>query len=154
MGKSSEQIMIDNKEISGNFLPKNDPRIADASRELAKSSKEELTVQLDDGSSLALPKMVKALLLNILTELSEGNMVNIVPIHAELTTQEAANYLNVSRPFLVKLLQSGKLPFHKIGSHRRIKYEDLIAFMKEQEISRNKAMQELADQAQELGMGY
>ncbi len=146
--------MINENNIGGNLLHANDSRIANASRELSKSSDEELKVQLDDGSTLALPKMVKELLLNILTELSEGNMVNIVPIHAELTTQEAANYLNVSRPYLIKLLQDGKLAFHKTGSHRRIKYRDLTQFIKTQEGLREKAMQDLANQAQELDMGY
>lgn len=146
--------MINENNIDGNLLPANDSRIANASRELSKSSDEELKVQLDDGSTLALPKMVKELLLNILTELSEGNMVNIVPIHAELTTQEAANYLNVSRPYLIKLLQDGKLAFHKTGSHRRIKYRDLTQFIETQEGLREKAMQDLANQAQELDMGY
>ncbi len=144
-----------NKNIEGgDSSPNNDSNIQEASRQLSQSKSDELKVQLDDGSILALPNMVKTLFQSILTELSEGNMVNIVPIHAELTTQEAANYLNVSRPYLVKLLHDGKLPFHKIGSHRRIKYEDLKLFIAKQEKQRLQSMQELADQAQELDMGY
>lgn len=146
--------MIDGKIEGGDLLPNNDSRIADASRELAKSSSDELTVQLDDGSSLALPKMVKELLMNILTQLSDGNMVSIVPVHAELTTQEAANLLNVSRPYVVKLLEEGGLPFHKTGSHRRIKYLDLKSYMNNREITRMATMDDLARSAQELDMGY
>ena len=146
--------MSDSEIDSGSSLPDNDSRIADASRALAKSASEELTVQLDDGSPLVLPKMLKELLLTILTELSDGNMVDIVPVHAELTTQEAANLLNVSRPYLVNLLEEDKLPFHKTGTHRRVKYSDLKTFMEQQEQGRKKAMQELANEAQELDMGY
>jgi excisionase family DNA binding protein len=125
-----------------------------ASRTLAQAKGQSVKVSLDDGKELELPKAVTELLVRVLTELSSGNMVSIIPVHAELTTQEAANHLNVSRPFLIKLLESGKLPFHKVGSHRRIKYEALKQFMADQEKLREAAMQELADEAQELGLGY
>lgn len=125
-----------------------------ASRSLARARDQQVAVRLDDGTELVLPKSVTELLVRVLTELSHGNMVSIVPVHAELTTQEAANQLNVSRPYLIKLLEQGKLPFHKVGSHRRIKYTDLKEFRDNFEIEREKAMQFLADQAQELGLGY
>jgi excisionase family DNA binding protein len=125
-----------------------------ASRTLARAKGQSVKVTLDDGKELELPKAITELLVRVLTELSSGNMVSIMPVHAELTTQEAANHLNVSRPFLIKLLESGQLPFHKVGSHRRVKYEDLKAFMAKQERIREAAMQELADEAQALGLGY
>jgi excisionase family DNA binding protein len=68
---------------------------------------------------IELPTAALRMLLNILAELSEGNAVKIVPIHAELTTQEAADLLNVSRPHVVKLLEQGHMKFHKVGKHRR-----------------------------------
>jgi excisionase family DNA binding protein len=77
-----------------------------------------------------------------------------VPIHAELTTQEAADMLNVSRPHLVKLLESGALAFHKTGKHRRIRFADLMAFKTEQDRASAQAMEALAKQAQELQLGY
>jgi len=146
--------MTNKNTEGGDSSPNNDSSIQEASRQLSQSKSDELKVQLDDGSIVALPNMVKTLFQSILTELSEGNMVNIVPIHAELTTQDAANHLNISRPYLIKLLESGQLPFHKTGSHRRIKYEDLKLFIAKQEKQRLQSMQELADQAQELDMGY
>jgi excisionase family DNA binding protein len=125
-----------------------------ASRTLVRAKGQAIKVSLDDGKELTLPKSITELLVRILTELSNGNMVSIMPVHAELTTQEAANHLNVSRPYLIKLLESNKLPFHRVGSHRRIKYEDLKRFMAEQECTREAAMQEMADIDQELSLGY
>lgn len=125
-----------------------------ASRTLVRAKDQSVKVMLDDGKELALPKSVTELLVRILTELSNGNMVNIVPIHAELTTQEAASHLNVSRPYLIKLLESKKLPFHRVGSHRRVKFEDLKKFIAENEAMREAAMQEMADIDQELKLGY
>jgi excisionase family DNA binding protein len=125
-----------------------------ASRTLARAKDQAVKITLPDGNDLELPKAMTEFLVRILTELSNGNMVDIVPIHAELTTQEAANHLNVSRPFLVKLLEQGKIRFHKVGSHRRIKFEDLREFMSEHEAQRETGMAEIAALSQKLGLGY
>jgi len=86
--------------------------------------------------------------------MAQGNAVTIVPTHAELTTQEAANILNVSRPHLVKLLEDGHVPFIKTGTHRRIRYQDLMAYRDQRDQESSKLLDELASQAQELDMGY
>lgn len=125
-----------------------------ASRALARAANQQISVTLDDGKTLPLPKEVTTLLVSILTELSAGNMVNIVPVHAELSTQEAANHLNVSRPYLIKLLEKKALPFHMVGTHRRVKFSDLKVFMDKQKAQHELAMQALADQAQDKDMGY
>lgn len=127
---------------------------ATASRALARASKETVNVRLDDGTELPLPKAVTPLLIHLLTEMAQGNAVTLIPVHAELTTQEAANLLNVSRPYLVKLLEDRKIPFHKTGTHRRIRFADIEAYKAEFENQRRAALDELADQAQDLGMGY
>ena len=92
--------------------------------------------------------------MDILAELAEGNAVKVVSVHAELTTQEAADILNVSRPHLVKLLEEGALPFHRIGKHRRVRFADLMQFKARRDQASEEAMAALAKQAQELGMGY
>jgi len=101
-----------------------------------------------------LPTSALRLLVDILSELAAGNAVKVVPIHAELTTQEAADLLNVSRPHVVKLLESGVLPFYKAGNHRRIRFADLMAYRDERHRASEAAMEELALQARELDMGY
>lgn len=115
-------------------------------------------IQIFDAQNQAhqveLPTSALRLLVDILSELAEGNAVKVVPIHAELTTQEAADMLNVSRPHLVKLLETGALPFHKAGKHRRIRFSDLMAYKAERDKASAQAMEELAKQAQELGLGY
>lgn len=108
----------------------------------------------NQAHQVELPTSALRLLLDILAELAEGNAVKVVPVHAELTTQEAADMLNVSRPHLVKLLEEGVLPFHKTGKHRRVRFTDLMQFKAHREQASEDAMAQLAKQAQELGMGY
>jgi len=129
---------------------------AKASRHLSRARHEgaELRVQVDGGEMLRLPKAVSDLLYHLLAEMAQGHGVTLCPVHAELTTQEAADYLNVSRPYLIRLLEQGKVPFHMVGTHRRVKFSDLEAFRKTAEDERRRVMDELAAQAQELGMGH
>jgi excisionase family DNA binding protein len=114
----------------------------------------DLQIQLDDGQKLKLPGGAARLLSYLLTEMSHGNAVTMIPIHAELTTQEAADYLNVSRPYLVGLLEANKLKFRKVGTHRRIKFSDLQAYKEQSDREQNDALDDLAAEAQELHLGY
>ena len=127
-------------------------------RELAtylstKLETQKISIQDDAKNThqIELPTSSLTLLISILGELAAGNAVQIVPVHAELTTQEAANILNVSRPHMVKLLEEGKLPFHKTGRHRRVLFADLMSYKNQRDEEAKQAMQALSDQSQELG---
>ena len=105
-------------------------------------------------TTVDLPQELLPLLVEVLGQLANGNGVRVVPIHAELTTQEAADILNVSRPFLVKLLDDGHIPYRKVGTHRRVLYRDLHEYKQRIDRERERTLDELTAQAQELGMGY
>ena len=109
---------------------------------------------IDGNQEIEVPVSALKMLVDILDEMAQGNAVSIVPIHAELTTQEAADFLNVSRPYLVGLLEGGLLPFHKVGTHRRVKFRDLMAYREKSQSARRNALSTLTKEAQELGMGY
>jgi excisionase family DNA binding protein len=106
----------------------------------------------DQAHVVEVPTSALRLLVDILAELADGNAVQVVPVHAELTTQEAADLLNVSRPHVVKLLESNVLPHRKAGKHRRIRFADLMRYKAERDRSSEEAMAALARQAQDLGM--
>ena len=106
-----------------------------------------------DGEALSLPEAATRLLLHILDEMANGNAVALVPMHAELTTQQAADMLNVSRPFLVRLIEEGRLPHRKVGTHRRVRMDDLMAYRRRAEADRETAPTELAEETRRLGLG-
>ena len=81
--------------------------------------------------------------------MAQGNAISIVPVTQDLTTQEAAGLLGVSRPFFVKLLEAGNLPFHRTGTHRRVYLKDLLAFKRQRDRERHGAAERMADQAEE-----
>ena len=106
------------------------------------------------GNILSIPASALRLLNEILKEMAQGNAVSLIPIHTMITTQEAADLLHVSRPFLIGLLDAGKIPFQRLGSHHRILFKDLIAFKEKTDRAREEAMRLLTEEAQELNMGY
>src|SRR6476646_3342028 len=98
--------------------------------------------------SVAVPREAFELFLEILGQMANGNAVTIVPVHAELTTQQAADLLNVSRPFLIGLLDEGKIPSRKVGSHRRVKAADLAAYQQRDAAERKNVLDELTAEAE------
>jgi excisionase family DNA binding protein len=116
-----------------------------------------LTLQVEasgQDESLELPSTAVSLLLEVLEAMSAGQSVTVVSEEAELTTVEAASVLNVSRPFLIKLLEDGQIPYRKVGTHRRIRLNDVLAYRAEDDKAREAVLDQLARDAQEQDMGY
>lgn len=117
---------------------------------------ERLTIEVADEHGaedpLILPREAVSLLAFILAQAADGRGVTVIPSHAELTTQQAADMLNVSRPYLIKLLEAGEIPYRLVGKHRRITYEDLQEYKRRDDARRRAAADQLAELGQELGI--
>lgn len=107
-----------------------------------------------ESDDLVLPGHVLQILLDVLSEMSKGNAISLIPHHQEVSTQEAASLLNVSRPFLVGLLEKGEIPFRKVGAHRRVLLTDILEYKERCDHQRTEALDELAAFSQENDMGY
>jgi excisionase family DNA binding protein len=151
-------VQVDAETISPSD---NDTRIARA------SSKALAALMRDEGDSIAsihirtkdlheanipLPLSAVHLLLHALQEMAEGHSVALVPVDTELTTQQAAELMRVSRPSLIKMLDDRKLPYRKVGAHRRVRYEDVMNYLKTERDRRTKTMMELVEETERLGL--
>ena len=105
-----------------------------------------------DGARTELPESLYAVLLRAAHELRRGRGVSILPVGLELTTQQAADLVNVSRPFLIRLLEAGQIPYHRVGTHRRIRLDDVLTYRRRRSDERRATLAELAAEAQELGI--
>jgi excisionase family DNA binding protein len=108
----------------------------------------------ESKESFAIPRRALEFLSHILSIMAQGKAISLIPAESELSTQQAADMLNVSRPHIVKLLEMGAIPFTKAGSHRRILLEDLMKYASQQDKTRKKRLKFLAEQAQDLNLGY
>ena len=122
---------------------------------LARYVSRGMTVRVEESDEeIELPQAAVQLLVDILSNMAEGNAVTLMPVHAELTTQQAADLLGVSRPYFVKLLEGDEIPYHKVGTHRRVYFKDLQEYKKKVQQNRARALDELAAEGQKLDMGY
>ncbi|MHC8609040.1 excisionase family DNA-binding protein [Paenarthrobacter ureafaciens] len=110
----------------------------------------EMTVA--DGGHLEMPGPAAELMIRILGKMAAGQGVTVIPMNAELTTQQAADLLNVSRPYLVRLLESGQIEFRKVGTHRRVMAESLYDYKRRALVAQKDAADELSALGQEMGL--
>jgi excisionase family DNA binding protein len=123
---------------------------------IGKVQNPKIRIQKDNepAEPIDFPPAALKLLMAILNQMAKGNAVTLIPVHAELTTSEAAEILNVSRPYLVSLLETGKISFTRVGTHRRIRFSDLMEYKQKCDSERRDALEYLTAEAQELDMGY
>lgn len=129
----------------------------ESSRVLAARARKKAPLKLrllDDpaAGTVKLPASAVRMLVHILEEMARGNAVTLIPVHVELTTQEAADLLNISRPSLIQLLEGGKIEYRRVGTHRRIRFEALMAYKRRADADRRSVLAELAAYDQELGL--
>lgn len=111
-------------------------------------------ISIGEGSSYAVPQRITKYLTSMLSSMADGKGFRLILGDEYLSTQEAADILHVSRPFLIKLLEKGQIPFQKVGKHRRVALKDLHVYEERQQALRNQQLDYLAQQAQALNMGY
>ena len=111
-----------------------------------------LVVAGEQGQTLVVPRGAVELLARILAHMAAGQGVSVVPSHAELTTQQAAELLNVSRPFLIGLLESGDIEYRKVGKHRRIRAQSLMSYIAQDDGKRREAAEELTRLNRDMGL--
>jgi len=137
---------------------KEEQRAAQESYDTLASSIEHLRSEIPEieieetEEKIRIPISALRLLAKILKEISRGNPISIVPIATEMTTQAAAELLGCSRPHIVRLLEEGKIPYTKVGKHRRIKYENVVIFKKEMKSKQRSKIQELMQLDEESGL--
>jgi excisionase family DNA binding protein len=104
------------------------------------------------GEEIELPMSLFHVLRQIIYHMMRGRAISIVPFSKELSTQEAADILNVSRPFLIKRLEQGELPFTKVGTHRRIRFDDLMNYKRQRDNNRKAGLAEIAHISEDVGL--
>ncbi|MEM0911885.1 MAG: helix-turn-helix domain-containing protein [Pseudomonadota bacterium] len=136
---------------------------------LAKLSSQELSAVLEsngevqdfsvvgkDGEThqVKMPASAVKLMIEVLTQLGQGNSINITPIHAELTTQEAADLLKMSRPTFIKLLDAQEIPYTRKGNRRKVAFVDVMNYKQALDNKRLNTLDELTALDQDLELGY
>lgn len=129
--------------------------VANFTSAISRRKSDNVNIRIHESEeSFIIPRKALEFLSYILSIMAEGKAISLIPSESELSTQQAADMLNVSRPHIVKLLEQGVIPFKKAGSHRRILLEDLMKYAGLQKETRKKNLKFLSEQAQELNLGY
>ena len=133
------------------------PALRGSACPVTRRTKAPLTVEVRDAEReepIELPAGAVTLLLEILEAMAAGRGITLIPENAELSTVQAADVLNVSRPFLIKLLDEGVIPHRLVGKHRRVRMDDVIAYKDRIDRDREAVLEKLVEEAQREGMGY
>lgn len=130
---------------------KDAPMVRELDAVLAKNQGEAKLVA-PSGEEVMLPHSVYDVIRRVVHDMAQGRAVRILPVHAEMTTQQAADVLNVSRPFLINLLRREEIPFQMVGTHRRVRLEDLLVYKARRDSERLQLLDEIASESQELGL--
>jgi len=121
---------------------------------LASKKKGAVQLAADGSGTVAVPREVFEFFVAALEQLAAGQAVTLIPMTREITTQEAADFLNVSRPFLIRLLEEGQIPFRKVGTHRRVRFGDVVRYRREDDRKRAAVASALTADAEDLGLEY
>lgn len=142
------------KDLRGAVAPSRaDRALRELDALLADSGADEVPISVGGAAdTVRLPRDIAMILHEVHVNAAAGTPVSVLPIHAELTTQQAADLLNVSRPYLIKLLDAGQLAHRKVGTHRRIRLDDLQAYQRARALAGKQAADELTQLSQEIGL--
>ncbi|MCC6444365.1 MAG: helix-turn-helix domain-containing protein [Armatimonadetes bacterium] len=142
-------------------LPEQEAELArqssDALQQFLHPDQAPLALRLEDLQSgqqieARIPAVAVRVLADVLAKLAEGDPVTLIPLHSELSTQQAAELLGVSRPYFIKLLEQGQMPYRKVGEQRRVRYRDLLAYIERYQQEAHAALDEMAAEVQRLGL--
>lgn len=142
MLKQKESVLIPDREKEA---------IAQLKQILSLESSQ-LRLVTSNGEEIAIPESVYTVIGQVVGVMASGQAISLVPHNRELTTQQAADILNVSRPFLVKLLENGEIPHIKVGSHRRILFQDVMIYKEQRKVKRRQLLDELIEMTEEAGL--
>ena len=151
---SKERLgMLKQKESSESVLiPEQETEAIAQLEPILSLESSQLRLVASNGEEIVIPESVYSLLGQVVRAMASGQVISIVPHNRELTTQQAADILNVSRPFLVKLLENGEIPYIKVGSHRRILFQDLMVYKEQRKVKRRKLLDQLIEMTEEAGL--
>jgi len=157
--QNTKLTLFMNTFLSNQNLPTDSSILTEAEAEAIKQlehilnqENSQLKLAAANGEEMTIPDSVCLVLRQVVQAMASGKNVSIVTHNPELTTQQAADLLNVSRPYLIKLLEQGELPYIMVGTHRRVKFEDLRKYKQQRDIKRRQLLDELIEMSQEAGL--
>lgn len=119
---------------------------------ISKAENKELQISTSNGESIALPNSVTDIFRTVINVIAQGKGISLIPVAEEVTTTQGAEILNISRPYLMRLIENGEIPYHQVGTHKRINLQDLLEYKKIRDTKRKKGLQKLTELSQELGL--